>query len=539
MSKVPDHYSLFGEHKDSYEIHDAKSDRTFHVAKNQLDLSMIGKLSGIKKFADGGKVPSALDPVAEEEYDILANLPEPEIQPSESDLQSQKMAQAMDVINKPFHGVDEVSTAPVLQETPRAPAQELQAQVPQTMPALPSTGMTSGDYGKFQGAMNQQVAGVQGMANAQAQQAQLQEQQYAEFNKKMADVVTNADTKLAALDAENAQLTKDVADYKVDPRRYINNMSTGNKVSAAIALALGGLGSGLTGGPNLAYDQFHKFIQNDIESQKLELGKKENLLSRNLQKYGNLNAATQATMMQQNALLQGQIAQTAAKFGTPMALAKGQMEIGKLKQDQMQLQMQFKQSLMQSSLRDQMLKDNVQMDPNKMAMYINAVVPEKDRNAAREELSMVQGYKSAVNNTRMLFDRAKKIGGIEGNIPLTKKKAEIEAIGAEIYSAVRGGMKGQGAISDQEMESTVKPLIPSATDTTKQVDVKLKSLERLLSNKVQGGAPVLTGYGFPIKMDVPKINPAQFQKAEAWLKANPNDPKAEMVRKKLQGMTNG
>ena len=153
-----------------------------------------------------------------------------------------------------------------------------------------------------------------------------------------------------------------------------------------------------------------------------------------------------------------------------------------------------------------MLRDGGgQMDERKMAMYINAVVPEKDRKEAREELGMVQGYKDTVSKTRGLFDKAKGIGAIAGNLPLSPKKAEIEAIGAEIYALVRSGMRGQGALSDQEMESTVKPLIPVATDTKAQIQKKLTSLERMLANKVQGGTPVLSGYGFPIKMDVPKV----------------------------------
>jgi hypothetical protein len=56
----------------------------------------------------------------------------------------------------------------------------------------------------------------------------------------------------------------------IDPNRYWNNKSTGQKLLAGLALALGGFGAGLTGGRNHALDIINKEIDADLNAQKLD-----------------------------------------------------------------------------------------------------------------------------------------------------------------------------------------------------------------------------------------------------------------------------
>lgn len=52
---IPKHFSLVKEHPASYEIHDSRDGKRFHIAKNGLDLDMHGKLSEIQRFEEGGE----------------------------------------------------------------------------------------------------------------------------------------------------------------------------------------------------------------------------------------------------------------------------------------------------------------------------------------------------------------------------------------------------------------------------------------------------------------------------------------------------
>jgi predicted RNA binding protein YcfA (HicA-like mRNA interferase family) len=68
------------------------------------------------------------------------------------------------------------------------------------------------------------------------------------------------------------QADKEAADFaeanRVDPNRYWSSMNTGNKIQAALAIALGGIGAGMAGGENQALKIINKAIDADIDAQK-------------------------------------------------------------------------------------------------------------------------------------------------------------------------------------------------------------------------------------------------------------------------------
>jgi hypothetical protein len=81
----------------------------------------------------------------------------------------------------------------------------------------------------------------------------------------------------------------DIAAYKIDPSRYWADASTGQKVVAAISVFLGGFGAGK--GPNQALAQINKYVDDEIASQKAELGKKQNQLSMYMEETKDLRQA--------------------------------------------------------------------------------------------------------------------------------------------------------------------------------------------------------------------------------------------------------
>ena len=90
---------------------------------------------------------------------------------------------------------------------------------------------------------------------------------------------------------------------------------------ASVAVALGAMGSTITGGKNDALDVIQSQINRDIDAQKSELGQRNNLLSFNLNRLGNLQAAEQATRLQQLSVVQAQLQAAAAKSGNKLAMA--------------------------------------------------------------------------------------------------------------------------------------------------------------------------------------------------------------------------
>lgn len=123
------------------------------------------------------------------------------------------------------------------------------------------------------------------------------------------------------LTQERQGLTQDIQNGHIDPQHYINSMSTGGRILQGIGLILGGMGSGITGGPNLAYNKMQSDIDRDIQSQRDELGKKQNLLSNNLNQTQNLRAASELTRMQTNDIVSSHLKQLAYAAQDPIQKA--------------------------------------------------------------------------------------------------------------------------------------------------------------------------------------------------------------------------
>lgn len=179
------------------------------------------------------------------------------------------------------------------------------------------------------------------MAAARSQESQDVAKAYAANVEQQQKLQAEMEQKRQALDAEHQQLIQQYQSGKIDPHRVWGDMSTGNKILASVSMVLGGLGSGLSGGPNVAMEVINKAIDRDIDAQKENMGKTHNLLSMNMQQYHNLDAAITASRLQANAATQAMVGQAAAKAGTPQAIAQANMMKADLQQQAIPLKMQL------------------------------------------------------------------------------------------------------------------------------------------------------------------------------------------------------
>ena len=330
-------------------------------------------------------------------------------------------------------------------------------------------------------------------------------------------LVQDFQTTLKDLDTKNAQLSQDILNGKEDPNRYWSSKSTGSKVATIASMFLGALGAGAGGGPNIGIQAFDKAREEDIEAQRKDLGRKENMLSNNLKQYGNAIAAEAATRLQMSAILQGKIARAAAAFGSPAILAKAQRELFELQRQDIPLKQTLAKEQVKKTRIDALRQGK--MDP---MLVVNDIVEPADRPKAREEMAMIQGFKTAVSESRNLYNRARKIG-IEGKIPFTTKKTEIDTIRQGINAKIRESMRGQGTITEPDQKFLIEPLLPNATDTNAQLTKKSEALDAFLANKVKGGTPTLSTYGIPVDTDLPSetktLGGVQYQKVKGgWQK---------------------
>jgi hypothetical protein len=369
-------------------------DQEFSIAKYDLDDGFMEKLRMLPRayaeggrvgYADGGVVAPELISQDEESFNVAApgggvlTAPKDFSDPATMQLYNMAAAQAerssmaapsdmpralTDIIPRSSVPQPVSPMAPAVTDrpigqpigTPDAGAQEQPAYL-----KMMQDMMAGGQPASFampadiQAGYEKMQAGIRAQAKAHAEAAMEQSRLYEEQAKDLAVMELARKKNLEALDNETKRLQADVATNKIDPSRIYNNMTTGNRVMAGISLLLGGISQGLSKAKsNPAMDVINNAIDRDIDAQKAELGKKQNLLAINLQKYGRLDAAFQATKMQMMAVTQAQINQQAAKMGSKQALAAAEVASG---------QMDIQQAMLKNQLAAAFAKDQMMNKP--------------------------------------------------------------------------------------------------------------------------------------------------------------------------------
>lgn len=198
-----------------------------------------------------------------------------------------------------------------------------------------------GVMGAMQNSIAQQKQANTAIGRAEAQSGQEQQQAYQQQAQQSQQFMQDFTRKNDELSKERTAFVKDLQESHVDPSRYMHDMNAGAKISTAIGLLIGGLS---TAAENPAVKFLEQQMQRDIDAQKANLGKKENLLSANLRHFGNLKDATAMTQIMHNDYIKSLTNQAAAKAASPIALANAQKMNAQLDQQSAMLQAQLAMS---------------------------------------------------------------------------------------------------------------------------------------------------------------------------------------------------
>jgi hypothetical protein len=194
--------------------------------------------------------------------------------------------------------------------------------------------VTQGQQGEAQaqGAINQ------AQAAAMDPGIQAQQQQLNDYQQRTGD-----------LRSEYQNFIQDYQNKHIDPKNVFENMSTGQKISTGIGLFFGGLSAGFSHQGNPAMDFLNKQIDRDMQAQKDNMDQGRNLLSANMQQYGNERDAMAMTEAMQRGIIANQMQEAALKSGNPLLQAKAQQAIG---QFELQNNALFGQMAMRQTLQN-------------------------------------------------------------------------------------------------------------------------------------------------------------------------------------------
>ncbi len=124
----------------------------------------------------------------------------------------------------------------------------------------------------------------------------------------------------AAIKKRNDAMQADILANKIDPNRLWNSSTAGQQGTAIIGLILGGLGSGITKGPNYANEALDRAVAMDVASQEKNLATKETAMGRFIKEGYDNETARALALGEKKVDYAAQIERSAAQFGSESAM---------------------------------------------------------------------------------------------------------------------------------------------------------------------------------------------------------------------------
>lgn len=420
-------------------------------------------------------------------------------------------------------GVPEMLAAPDPAASTQGPASAAPANEPQSpFPPLPS----GADWNKVQSKLDAaQAAGKKGAAlqeQAETQQSKDMSTSYQAYVAKLQQLDQQRVTETKAAQARIDQVISDISQSKIDPNHFWSTRSTTEKVATGIGLILGGIGSGLTKQPNMAAQFVERAIDRDVEAQRAEIGKKENLLGFMFKKYGNIQDAAQATRGYLSAVIAGQAGLAAARAGSTTAQANAQLLQSKLAQDAVapeaqiiqgrhndamnQYQMAFQRRLYQSMLSgstgqpDGYLPSRapppIGADPtNPLKFKMEQMKDSADRTLIGPGGKPFLAYtKEVVEKSRPMLQAVQNVDGILKQMDqLRQNSAGVPGTdSANLYHKYRSALAEQWAMANgltqpsEAMNKNLEEVMPSNWDAFARGKVTFEPILRLLHERARG-----------------------------------------------------
>jgi hypothetical protein len=443
----------------------------------------------------------------------------------------------------PSHGPVAEAAPEVAPVASHAPAPEVQAApepapVPAPAPAATATTIPGISLpgippvqGEVAGGRAQQAAGLAAQAEATQRESEAQAQILAQAEQRRAAAQKDYETRLSALQSKGDALYQNILDKKVDPRRLWGEMGAARKVTASIGMILGGLGAGLTGGKNYAVEIIDRAIQRDIDAQKTEIEKGQNLLAHNLRQTDDLRLAHQLTRADLLDASAAQIQRAAASFAGDKAKAAAEAAIGNLRAEAAKERQQVAATAMQMAAQRELLPLQVEgaqravllqraqqealaslfkgvgapLDPRASTLlpdeireriiYLpggNATLA-TTKEGAKKVRDQVQGYQEI---TAAVADM-RRLRGEQGRswVPFTAERAEGQSMRRKMIGSLRLAVVGPGAMNESELK-ILENLIPEPGErflTDSAFEAKLRQIEQKAYDGMWAGLSAETG----------------------------------------------
>jgi len=424
-------------------------------------------------------------------------------------------------------------------------------QIPQMQMQQPQAQMPAQAGGPYQFAsygQEQQQSPMNQFLQSQSATMQAQQSDIANYMKEMG--ANNAQTQTAMqdyfsrmdrmetpeqirgrYDKAGHELRDSLINNKIDPLRFVNNMSTGSKILASIGMMLGGAGAG-RGGVNQAADTFNRLIERDIDAQKNDQSKTMNLFKMNREHMVDDMQATLATKTQMFSMLQAKIAMSGMQTQNAERKLNAANMIRQLQTqiDQNNLQLgilggakQGPGGLVQSDPSDyaRMLGDRQQWTPETRKLVGHQI--DKAKLLQRSKTKLIDAFDRAAKDVR-------SVSAVAGYKP-----GSIATLHQTLVPTFKDV---EGTVNQSAMDNGLENMTPKWNDTPERIQERKKALMNYINSEEetsfarQMGVPLENFAATAKQHESPPMSP-QNQQYIQYVQMNRGNPDPK-VRARVQ-----
>lgn len=323
-------------------------------------------------------------------------------------------------------------------------------------------------------------------ANLGAEAAAAQKSYELQMNKERENQAKVEQLRRERMEKSANELNDALIDFKktsaIDPNRFTANLSTGQKIVAAIGIALSGKGG---------LDILQSAINRDIEAQKANQQNKadaikgqQTMYSLMLQRFGDERAADAATRM---GLLQD---------------AEMKLKALGVKAQGIQMQQNAQNALAQIDLEKKKLavtfatavqnSKNFQTDDKVYNDILNKV-PQHLQSDAMKEYNTYKQTQSDLNQVKAIFKEMNSISMTDraaGKIPF--KSDKMQPLISKMTPLIKNVLKE--ALNEADVKRLLDPFVRQGLDTDKDMQTKERQFDEMISSRIAGQTQIIAPY---------------------------------------------
>ena len=280
---------------------------------------------------------------------------------------------------------------------------------------------------------------------------------------------------------------------KVDPGRFLGNMSTLGRIQQSIAFMLGGIGGALAGTENYAWKAFQNAVDRDVQAQKETMDTKNNMVSAFQKIYKNEIDAIDAAAAFQYKLGALKTQQLAAQTSSKIIAGKALMASQKMQAEEEERLSRIAARRTAAKAEQQFAQQKPQTE-QEVAQIIQNIPDAATRKEVRESRKLVVNGISALNDFKNNMQKQFAASRIGSRVMSPIQSSQIMAAITPLLVPTLKQLIKENRMTDADLKIFIKPFETTTLTSYDTVQEKIKNLESSLMSGLKGDIDLLSGY---------------------------------------------